>query len=31
MYRVEGSQVASRGMVDPELMTYIGEALAALR
>jgi hypothetical protein len=31
MYREEGPEVASRGIVDPELMPYIGQALAALR
>ena len=31
MYREEGPQAASRGMVDPELMQYVAEALAALR
>jgi DNA-binding transcriptional MerR regulator len=29
MYREEGVQRASRGMVDPELMAYVREALAA--
>lgn len=28
MYREQGSQTASRGMVDPELMEYVGQALA---
>lgn len=31
MYREQGVQTASRGMVDPELMEYIGQALAQLR
>ncbi len=31
MYREEGPKAASRGMVDPELMLYAGQALAALR
>jgi hypothetical protein len=31
MYREEGSKAASRGMVDPELMLYVGESLTALR
>ena len=31
MYREQGSKAASRGMVDPELMQYVGRALAALR
>lgn len=31
MYREQGSRSASQGMVDPELMSYVGEALAALR
>ena len=30
MYREQGAQTASRGMVDPELMAYVGEALAQL-
>ncbi len=30
MYREEGPESASRGMVDPELMHYVGQALAAL-
>jgi hypothetical protein len=30
MYREQGSKTASRGMVDPELMQYVGQALAAL-
>jgi MerR family transcriptional regulator, thiopeptide resistance regulator len=30
MYREKGPKVASRGMVDPQLMEYVGEALAAL-
>lgn len=30
MYREEGPQTASRGMVDAELMRYVGRALAAL-
>ncbi len=30
MYREEGGQTASRGMVDPELMEYVGTALAQL-
>lgn len=30
MYRERGSEAASRGMVDPELMQYVGQALAAL-
>jgi MerR family transcriptional regulator, thiopeptide resistance regulator len=30
MYREQGAQTASRGMVDPELMEYVGRALAAL-
>lgn len=30
MYREEGSRRASRGMVDSELMRYVGRALAAL-
>lgn len=30
MYREEGSSAASRGMVDPELMGYVGQALSAL-
>lgn len=30
MYRDQGSREASRGMVDPELMSYVGEALAKL-
>lgn len=30
MYREQGSKAASRGMVDPELMQYVGQALAAL-
>jgi MerR family transcriptional regulator, thiopeptide resistance regulator len=30
MYREQGVQTASRGMVDPELMAYVGEALAQL-
>ena len=30
MYREEGVENASRGMVDPELMQYMGEALAAI-
>ncbi|MBV9799475.1 MAG: MerR family transcriptional regulator [Solirubrobacterales bacterium] len=29
MYREEGAKTASRGMVDPELMRYVGEALDA--
>ena len=28
MYREQGSREASHGMVDPELMRYVGEALA---
>jgi hypothetical protein len=31
MYREQGSKAASRGIVDPELMQYVGQALAALR
>ena len=31
MYQEEGPETASRGMVDPELMRYVGQALAALR
>jgi DNA-binding transcriptional MerR regulator len=31
MYREQGPRSASHGMVDPELMSYVGEALAALR
>jgi hypothetical protein len=31
MYRQEGPRAASRGTVDPELMAYVGEALAALQ
>jgi MerR family transcriptional regulator, thiopeptide resistance regulator len=31
MYHEQGSEAASRGMVDPELMQYVGQALAALR
>ena len=31
MYREEGVQSASRGMVDPELAEYVGAALGALR
>jgi DNA-binding transcriptional MerR regulator len=30
MYREQGAQTASRGMVDPELMEYVGLALAQL-
>lgn len=30
MYREEGSEAASRGMVDPELVRYVGRALDAL-
>ena len=30
MYREQGPQTASRGMVDPELMAYVGQALAQL-
>ena len=30
MYREEGVQTASRGMVDPGLMEYVGKALAQL-
>ena len=30
MYREQGAQTASRGMVDPELMAYVGQALAQL-
>jgi DNA-binding transcriptional MerR regulator len=30
MYREEGATTASRGMVEPELMAYVGEALSAL-
>jgi DNA-binding transcriptional MerR regulator len=30
MYREQGTQAASRGMVDPELMKYVGTALARL-
>jgi MerR family transcriptional regulator, thiopeptide resistance regulator len=30
MYREEGAQTASRGMVDPELMEYVGQAMARL-
>jgi DNA-binding transcriptional MerR regulator len=30
MYREQGVQTASRGMVDPELMDYVGKALAQL-
>jgi len=30
MYREQGVQTASRGMVDPELMEYVGKALAQL-
>ena len=30
MYREEGPAAASRGMVDPDLMSYVGEALARL-
>jgi MerR family transcriptional regulator, thiopeptide resistance regulator len=30
MYREQGAQTASRGMVDPALMEYIGQALAEL-
>ena len=30
MYREQGVQTASRGMVDPELMEYVGQALAHL-
>lgn len=30
MYREQGPETASRGMVDPELMGYVGRALAAL-
>jgi DNA-binding transcriptional MerR regulator len=30
MYREQGAQEASRGMVDPQLMTYVGQALAHL-
>jgi len=30
MYREEGPKAASRGMVDPELMRYVGQALAGL-
>jgi DNA-binding transcriptional MerR regulator len=31
MYREEGPKVASRGMVDADLMRYVGEAMTALR
>jgi DNA-binding transcriptional MerR regulator len=31
MYRAEGPQAASRGMVDPELMSYVSRALAAIK
>jgi hypothetical protein len=30
MYREQGGQTASRGMVDPALMEYVGKALAQL-
>jgi DNA-binding transcriptional MerR regulator len=30
MYREQGTQTASRGMIDPELMEYVGTALARL-
>jgi hypothetical protein len=30
MYEEQGPQTASRGMVDPELMQYVGQALARL-
>jgi DNA-binding transcriptional MerR regulator len=30
MYREQGPKAASRGMVEPELMQYVGQALAAL-
>jgi MerR family transcriptional regulator, thiopeptide resistance regulator len=30
MYREQGAQTASRGMVDPELMQYVGQAMAQL-
>jgi hypothetical protein len=30
MYREQGAEVASRGMVDPELMQYVGRALSEL-
>jgi hypothetical protein len=30
MYREEGAQRASRGMVDPELMGYVSEAMVRL-
>jgi hypothetical protein len=30
MYREQGAQTASHGMVDPELMGYMGQALALL-
>jgi MerR family transcriptional regulator, thiopeptide resistance regulator len=30
MYREQGAQTASRGMVDPELMEYVGQALSRL-
>jgi hypothetical protein len=31
MYREQGPDLASRGMVDAELMQYVGRALAAIR
>jgi MerR family transcriptional regulator, thiopeptide resistance regulator len=31
MYREQGPKAASRGTVEPELMQYVGQALAALR
>jgi MerR family transcriptional regulator, thiopeptide resistance regulator len=31
MYREQGPKAASRGMVEPELMQYVGQALAALQ
>jgi hypothetical protein len=31
MYREQGPETASRGMVDPELMEYVGRALRELR
>jgi hypothetical protein len=30
MYREQGAQTASRGMVGPELMGYVSQALARL-
>jgi hypothetical protein len=31
MYREQGATAASRGMVDPQLMEYVGRSLAALQ